>query len=70
VEALVGSGVREHLEGCTESADRDLIRNHVVHVEIQADRLVVELKAAASSGRPSAADNGRPTMRIRWKRHQ
>ena len=68
VEALVGSAVREHLEDSTESADRDLIRNHVVRVEIQADQLVVELKAAASSGPPSAVDDARPIVRIPWKK--
>src|SRR6266571_6877439 len=49
VEALVGSAVRVHLEDSTQSADRDLIRDHVVRVEIKADQLVVELKAASSS---------------------
>jgi len=68
VEALVGSAVREHLEDSTEIADRDLIRNHVVRVEIKADQLVVELKAAASSGPSSAVDNTRPVVRIPWKK--
>ncbi len=58
VEALVGSAVRVHLEDSTQSADRDLIREHVVRVEIKADQLVVELKAAAS----------RPVVRIPWKK--
>jgi hypothetical protein len=35
VEALVGSAVREHLGDSPKSADRDLIRNHVIRVEIQ-----------------------------------
>src|SRR5947207_16019390 len=39
VEALVGSAVRVHLEDSTQSADRDLIRDHVVRVEINADQL-------------------------------
>jgi site-specific DNA recombinase len=68
VEALVGSAVREHLEDSTESADRDLIRNHVFRAEIQADQLVVELKAAASSGPPGAVETERPIMRIPWKK--
>jgi site-specific DNA recombinase len=38
-EALVGSAVREHLQDSTEIADRGLIRNHVLRVEIQADHL-------------------------------
>src|SRR2546430_3725849 len=45
VEALVACAVREHLGDPTESEDRDLIRNHVVRVEVQADELAVELKA-------------------------
>src|SRR5437764_1477374 len=68
VEALVGSAVRVHLEDSTQSADRDLIRDHVVRVEIKADQLVVELKAARSSGPPSAVDNERSVVRISWKK--
>jgi site-specific DNA recombinase len=64
VEALVGSAVREHLEDYTESADQDLIRNHVVRVEVQADQLVVELKAAAPSDPANRVDNARPVVRI------
>src|SRR4030081_1136232 len=49
VEALVASAVRGHLGDSTESDDRDLIRNYVVRVEVQAAQLVVELKAKASN---------------------
>jgi site-specific DNA recombinase len=35
VEALVASAVRGHLGDSTESDDRDLIRNHVVRVEVK-----------------------------------
>ena len=37
----------------TESDDRDLISNHVVRVEVQADQLAVELKAEKASERPA-----------------
>jgi site-specific DNA recombinase len=57
-----------HLEHSSEIADRDLIRNHVVRVEIQADQLVVELQAAPSSGPPNRVDNARPVVRIPWKK--
>jgi site-specific DNA recombinase len=68
VEALVGSAVRQHLEDSAEIADRDLIRNHVVRVEIQADQLVLELKAAASSRYPpNLVDD--PSCASRGKRH-
>src|SRR5262249_36723081 len=64
-----GDFALEHLGASTESADRDLIRNHVVRVEIQADQLVVELKAAGSSRvPPSAVNNERPVVRIPWKK--
>jgi site-specific DNA recombinase len=69
VEALVCSAVREHLGDAAESADRDLIRDHVVRVEVQADQLVVELGADASGNPPSAGDNEpRPVVRIPWKK--
>jgi hypothetical protein len=70
VEALVGSAVREHLGDPTESEDRDLIRNHVVRVEVQADQLAVELKAekAPPSDPPNAVDHDRLVLRIPWKK--
>src|SRR5438552_8127457 len=69
VEALVGSAVRQHLEDPTESEDRDLIHNHVVRVEVQADQLAVELKAGeAPSDPPNAVDNDRLVLRIPWKK--
>jgi hypothetical protein len=43
VEALVTSAVREHFKDSTESADRDLIRNHVARAEVRADQLAIEL---------------------------
>ena len=68
VEALVASAVRGHIEDSTESDDRDLIRNHVVRVEVQADQLVVELKAEASSDQSNAVDNDRLVLRVPWKK--
>jgi site-specific DNA recombinase len=60
VEALVGCAVREHLGDSTESDDRDLIRNYVVCVEVQADQLAVELKAP-KQGQPRGRVNGTST---------
>src|SRR3989441_9607108 len=69
IEALVRCAVREHLGDTTESEDRDLIRNHVVRVEVQADQLAVELKAEkAPSDPPNAVDNDRLVLRIPWKK--
>jgi len=69
VEALVQCAVREHLRDSAESGGRDLIRNHVVRVEVQADQLAVELKAEkAPSDPPNAVDNDRLVLRIPWKK--
>jgi site-specific DNA recombinase len=68
VEALVSSAVREQVQDSTAIADRDLVRNHVVRVEIQTDQLVIELQAAAPSSPPSAVDHERPVVRIPWKK--
>src|SRR5438552_16933651 len=57
VEALVECAVREHLGDPTESEDRDLIRNHVVRVEVQAGQLTVELRAPSDP--PNAGDHDR-----------
>jgi hypothetical protein len=68
VEALIASAVRGHTEDSTESDDRDLIRNHVVRVEVQAVLLVVDLKPQASSDPPNAVDNDRLVLRLPWKK--
>ena len=69
VEARFASVVREHLADRTDSDDRDLIRNHVVRVELQANQLVIELKTeAAPSSLSNAAANDRPVLRIPWKK--
>jgi hypothetical protein len=68
VEARVGCAVREHLADCSDSDDGDLIRSHVVRVEVHADQLAVELKAEASSDPPNAVDNERLVLRVPWKK--
>jgi hypothetical protein len=40
IEALVASAVRKHIEAYTESDDRDLMRNHVVRVDLQVDQAI------------------------------
>ena len=59
VEALVASRLRGHIEDPEERDDRDLIRNHIVRVEVQAEQLVVELKAP-KQGQPRRRENGMP----------
>jgi hypothetical protein len=80
VEVLVACAVREHLGDPTESEDRDLIRKHVVRVEVQADQLAVEVKAPKHSqargrgnGSPpdheaSVQDADRTVLHIPWRK--
>jgi site-specific DNA recombinase len=69
LEALVASTVREHCQDSTESDDRDLVRSHVVRVDLQVDQLAIELKAAKASGNSrNAVDNDRLVLRIPWKK--
>src|SRR5262249_35555300 len=68
VEARVASAVREHFADCTENSDRDLIRSHVVRVDLQVDQLAIELKATKASGNPRNAVDDRLVVRIPWKK--
>jgi site-specific DNA recombinase len=62
VEARVARAVREHFGDPTEGEDRDLIRNHVIRIELQTDQLAIELKAER------APNNDRLVLRIPWKK--
>jgi hypothetical protein len=71
VEALVASAVREHLKDSdsAEGDDRDLIRHHVVRVDLQVDHLAIELRAAKASGNSrNPPDNDPLVLRIPWKK--
>ena len=79
VEALVGQAVREHLKDSV-SPDGDLIRAHVVRVDVQEEHLVIELRAP-KQGQASGSENGtlpnrdtcqleedRIVLRVPWKK--
>ena len=66
VEALVASAVRGHIEDSTERDDRDLIRNYVARVEVQAALLVVDIKPLASGDLPTAVADDRLVLRVPW----
>jgi hypothetical protein len=68
VEALVASAVREQIEDSAERDDGDLIRSHVVRVEVQADQLAVELKTTATGDPASASDHDRLVLNVAWKK--
>jgi len=56
VEALVRQAVREHLKD-PASPDAHLIRAHVLRVDVQADHLVIELRAAKKE--PPRTEDGK-----------
>jgi site-specific DNA recombinase len=65
IEALVVKSVRGHLNQATdEKDDAALIRDHVVRVEIRADRLVIELGHAEGTG--PKRKRGRPQIEVPW----
>jgi site-specific DNA recombinase len=58
IETLVAKAVREHLKLEEPNDDAGIVKTHVVRIEVQADRLVVQLAATQKSkrGRPSAGN--------------
>ena len=79
VEALVGQAVREHLKDSV-SPDGDLIRAHVVRVDVQEEHLMIELRVP-KQGQASGSENGtlpnrdtcqleedRIVLRVPWKK--
>jgi site-specific DNA recombinase len=68
VEALVGSAAREHFGDSAEFDNRDLIRTHVVRVEVQVDFLAVELQPRASDRQPNAPENEQHVLRVPWRK--
>ncbi|MGZ8396876.1 MAG: recombinase family protein [Rhodoplanes sp.] len=79
VEALVGQAVREHLKD-SALPDGDLILAHVVRVDVQAEHLMIELRAAErepSSGGENGTQSDRHSdqleadrivLRVPWKK--
>jgi DNA invertase Pin-like site-specific DNA recombinase len=66
IEALVGQAVRAHLGNTASGSDWDLISSHVVRVEVQADQLMIELKAP---NRRRSGGAGRSTvLRVAWQK--
>ena len=63
VESLVGQAVREHLKGLTPAEDKDLIRAHVLRVDVQANHLVIELGAEKRNHLPAGKMESRKVAR-------
>jgi hypothetical protein len=66
IEALVVRSVREHLKPAAPIGDRSLIEGHVARVEVQPERLVIQLARAEKSDRQRA--NGDNILNVRWRK--
>src|SRR3979490_1670379 len=64
IEALVAKSVRGHLNDPTEIADAILVHNHVARVEVQSDRLVIELTNAKGVDRKQK--RSRNVIEVPW----
>ncbi|MGA8155125.1 MAG: recombinase family protein, partial [Rhodoplanes sp.] len=67
VEVLVSQAVRKHLRDAA-SPDGDLIRAHVLRVDVQADHLVIELKAAKREPGREHGTADHIVLRVSWKK--
>ena len=70
IETLVGRAVREHLGDTAPGSDRDLISTHVVRVEVQADQLAVDFKAAEQGGPAESNEQGaeHTVLLVPWRK--
>jgi len=66
IEALVIRTLREHLDPMSPIDDRDLINDFVARVEIQQERLVIQL--ADASGKDSHEGIGDAFLRVPWQK--
>jgi site-specific DNA recombinase len=67
VESLVLKAVRDRLNAPTEIADRLLIQNHVIRVEVQSDHLVIELTNAIGVG-SKRKRKSRNAIEVPWRK--
>jgi DNA invertase Pin-like site-specific DNA recombinase len=66
LDALVVRAIRSHLKPPAASDDRDLINDHLIRVEVRADRLAVELNASPQ-GAPHLTENFKDRLRAAAK---
>jgi hypothetical protein len=64
IEGLVVRSVRDHLNQSEEMEDAVLINTHVVRIEVQSDRLVIELTNGKGVG--SKRWRSRNTLKVPW----
>jgi hypothetical protein len=66
IEALVAKSVRSHLNEPTEIEDAILVHNHIARIEVQSDRLVIELINAKGVDRKQK--RGRNVIEVPWRK--
>jgi site-specific DNA recombinase len=66
VETLVANAIREHLGEQAAADDKDLVRNRLVRVEMQASKLIIQLRRAAVSDRNERQDLER--IEVPWRK--
>jgi DNA invertase Pin-like site-specific DNA recombinase len=67
IEALVVKSVRDHFKLPTDSKDDlTLVRDHVIRVEVQPDRLIIELARVEAAG--SQKKHDRQRIEIPWRK--
>ena len=64
IEALVAKSIRRHLNASTEIENTALVHNHVVRVEVQSDRLVIEV--ANANGADRKLKRTRNVIEVPW----
>ena len=65
IEALVAKSVRDHLNEPTEIEDAILVHNQVARIEVQSDRLVIELPNAKGVDRKKRSRN---VIEVPWRK--
>ena len=66
IEALVAKSVRDHLNEPTEIEDAILVHNQVARIEVQSDRLVIELTNAKGVDRKQK--RSRNVIEVPWRK--
>jgi DNA invertase Pin-like site-specific DNA recombinase len=66
IEAVIGKALHQELNAPPTSDHRELVRSHVARVEVQANRLVVELQHHANPQSDDTAD--RRAIHIPWQK--
>ena len=66
IEALITKSVRAHVDPTASIDDRTLINNHVARVEVQPDRLLIEL--ANPQGNNARRARSRKVLTLPWRK--